>query len=78
MFRTFYPLSPFYRFIRVRRYVNGGTLRDNDNDGLLQTDLTVFPYHFTQAEAHGWTYNILMTQAFICWMDFHQTCTDTY
>ena len=48
------------------------------HDGLLQTDLTVFPYHFTQAEAHGWTYNILMTRAFICWIDFHQTCTDTY
>ena len=30
VFRTFYPLSPFYRFIRVRRQVSGGTLRNNE------------------------------------------------
>ena len=30
MFRTFYPSSPFYRFIRVVRQINGRTLRNKE------------------------------------------------
>ena len=51
VFRTFYPLSPFYRFIRVVRQINGRTLRNKEEEdafgitsaslrenGILKTD----------------------------------------
>ena len=45
---TFYPLSPFYRFIRVRRQISGETLRNNETNGVQFSDMRVENPEFAQ------------------------------
>ena len=41
VFRTFYPLSPFYRFILVHWQISSGTLRNNEGTWRLSGDIMV-------------------------------------
>ena len=75
VFRTFYPLSPFYRFIRVVRQINGRTLRNKEKMAIQEM---LIGYRSTPHPATGITpYEGMMNRTVRTKLDYENRISNT-